>query len=65
MLNLMPPAPPVIRVEIEVNGELLAALQKLASCAPLSNTERFEIAALTFMTARALCAKKRPRSRRA
>lgn len=65
MLNLMPPAPPTIRVEIEVSGELLAALQKLASCAPLSNTERFENAALTSMTARALCAKKRPRSRRA
>jgi hypothetical protein len=37
MLTSMPLAPPIIRIEIEVSGELLAALQKLVNCFPLSN----------------------------
>jgi hypothetical protein len=53
------PAPALNRIEIEVSNTLLQALQKLAADAPLLNAERFEIAALNFMVARALWHNKR------
>jgi hypothetical protein len=53
------PTPHSIRVEIEVRAELLSALERMRGVAPLSNTERFEIAALTFIAARALSANRR------
>ncbi len=55
MLNTTLPASPPIRIEmLDVSQDLLAALQKVAAVSALSNAERFEIAALTFMVARAL-----------
>jgi hypothetical protein len=62
MLNTKLPASPPIRVEIDVSQDLLAALQKISSVAVLPNAERFEIAALTFMVARALCINNRARA---
>jgi len=56
------PAPAPIRIEIEVSPALLAALGKLQGEHALSNDERFEIAALTFTVARALCINKRARA---
>jgi hypothetical protein len=56
MLNTTLPASPPIRIEmLDVSQDLLAALQKAAAVSELSNAERFEIAALTFTVARALC----------
>jgi hypothetical protein len=48
-----------INIAIEVGDVLLTALQKASSLTTLSNAERFEIAGLTFMAARALCLRKR------
>lgn len=62
MLNTQLPASPPIRVEIDVSKDLLSTLYKIASVAVLSNAERFEIAALTFMVARALRVNKRARA---
>jgi hypothetical protein len=62
MLNPKLHAPAPSRVEIDASQDLLAALQKISSVAVLSNAERFEIAALTFMVARALCRNERARS---
>jgi hypothetical protein len=59
MLNSYLPAAPATHIEIQVNADLLSALQKLAEGQSISNAERFEIAALTFMTAKALLIKKR------
>jgi hypothetical protein len=57
------PAPASIRIEIEVSYTLLQALEKkLPGDASLSNDERFEIAVLKFMAARALCLNKRARA---
>jgi hypothetical protein len=53
------PAPALTRIEVEVSHTLSQALQKLAAGVPLSNAERFEIAALNFMVARALWHNKR------
>jgi hypothetical protein len=60
MFNPKLPASP--RVEIDASQDLLAALQKISSVAVLSNAERFEIAALTFIVARALCRNQRSRA---
>lgn len=57
MLNPKLPAPAL--VEIDASQDLLAALQQFSSVAVLSSAERFEIAALTFMVARALCRRRR------
>jgi hypothetical protein len=63
MLNTTLPASPPIRIEmLDVSQDLLAALQKAAAVSALSNAERFEIAALTFMVARALCLNIRARA---
>jgi hypothetical protein len=63
MLNTTLPASPPIRIEmLDVSQDLLAALQKAAAVSELSNVERFEIAALTFMVARALCLNNRARA---
>ncbi len=59
MPNTMPPAFRQITIEIEVNDELLAALEKSRGVAGLSNAERFEIAVVTLMAARAICLDKR------
>jgi hypothetical protein len=60
MLNTTLPASPPIRIEmLDVSQDLLAALQKAAAVSELSNAERFEIAALTFMVARALTLRKK------
>ena len=55
-------APAPIRTEIEVSPALLVALGKLRGEHALSNAERFEIAALKFTVARALCINKRARA---
>jgi hypothetical protein len=63
MLNTTLPASPPIRIEmLDVSQDLLAALQKVSAVSALSNAERFEIAALTFMVARALCLNNRTRA---
>jgi hypothetical protein len=49
------PASAPIRTEIEVCSTLLIALGKLQGEDKLSNAERFEIAALKFTVARAIC----------
>ncbi len=53
MLNTTLPARARSRIEIEFSQDLLTALQKIDGAA-LSKVERFEIAALTFIVARAL-----------
>ena len=63
MLHTTLPASNPIRIEmLDVSQDMLAALQKAAAVSELSNAERFEIAALTFMVARALCLNNRARS---
>jgi hypothetical protein len=65
MLNSTLPASPPIRIEmLDVSQDLLAALQKAAAVSAMSNAERFEIAALTFMVARALYLNNRARASR-
>jgi hypothetical protein len=54
--------PSAIRVEIEIGAPLLAALQKLSAQDPLNREEQFEVAAITFMVARALTTNKRARA---
>ena len=58
------PAPAPIRTEIDVSITLLKALDKTLPCgdAPLSSDERFEIAALKFTVAHALCLNKHARA---
>jgi hypothetical protein len=57
------PAPAPIQIEIDVSYTLLQALdKKLQGDDSLSNDERFEIAALKFMMARALCLNKPARA---
>jgi hypothetical protein len=56
-------APAPIRIEIDASFTLLQALDKtLPGAAALSSDERFEIAALKFTVARALCLNKRARA---
>jgi hypothetical protein len=55
MYTSFPSAQCPILIEVEVGDVLLAALQKASALTSLSSTERFEIAGLTFMAARALC----------
>lgn len=62
MLFKQPAAVPGVPAEIEVTGVLLAALVKAAAIPQLSDEERFEIAALRFIAARALHRAARPRS---
>jgi len=54
-----PPTQCPLHIAIEVGDVLLAALQKASAVTSLSSAERFEIAGLTFMAARALCRHKR------
>jgi len=54
------PEPTTIRMEIDVSQALLKALQKLPVDGALTSEERFEIACLIFLTARALRQQTRP-----
>jgi hypothetical protein len=57
MPHHFPSPPPTICIEI--SAPLLAALQKLSASASLTREEQFEVAAITFMVARALAINKR------
>jgi hypothetical protein len=55
MPSHLPSPPSAIHISIDVSAPLLDALQKLSARETLTREERFEIAGLTFLTARALC----------
>jgi hypothetical protein len=60
MLDNLPTPLPAIRISIDVSAPLLEALQKLSSAHDtLTREERFEVAAIKFLVARALAVNKR------